>query len=223
MVYDLKKLKEILQREIVDPFDHRFLNFETPPFDRVIPTPENLAIEIWRRVAPSFAGMPGPAARGSRVRDRGPVRGLLRGRRMIRLTRRYRFSASHRLHSPGALGGGERRSLREVQQPARARARLCAGGEREGSPSIRAPARVVDVPALDRLVEAEVLSRLRHRDLNTEARELAGAVADHREPGDRDPRECWRDTGSRSFPAIPPVLERIRIYETRRNVFETSR
>ena len=58
MVYDLKKLKEILQREIVEPFDHRFLDFEAPPFDRVIPTPENLAIEIWNRVAPSFAQTP---------------------------------------------------------------------------------------------------------------------------------------------------------------------
>jgi 6-pyruvoyltetrahydropterin/6-carboxytetrahydropterin synthase len=58
MVYDLKKLKQILQVEVVDPFDHRFLNVETPPFDRVIPTLENLAVEIWRRVAPSFTGTP---------------------------------------------------------------------------------------------------------------------------------------------------------------------
>jgi 6-pyruvoyltetrahydropterin/6-carboxytetrahydropterin synthase len=58
MVYDLKRLKAILQREILDPFDHRFLNFEAPPFGRVIPTPENLAIEIWNRVAPSFARTP---------------------------------------------------------------------------------------------------------------------------------------------------------------------
>jgi 6-pyruvoyltetrahydropterin/6-carboxytetrahydropterin synthase len=58
MVFDLKKLKQILQVEVVDPFDHRFLNVEAPPFDRVIPTIENLAVEIWRRVAPSFAGTP---------------------------------------------------------------------------------------------------------------------------------------------------------------------
>jgi len=56
MVYDLKKLKQVLQVEVVDPFDHRFLNVETPPFDRVIPTIENLAVEIWRRVAPHFTG-----------------------------------------------------------------------------------------------------------------------------------------------------------------------
>ncbi len=55
MVYDLKKLKDVLQREIIDSFDHRFLNAETPPFDRIIPTPENMAVEIWRRLEPAFA------------------------------------------------------------------------------------------------------------------------------------------------------------------------
>jgi 6-pyruvoyltetrahydropterin/6-carboxytetrahydropterin synthase len=50
MVLDLKDLKEILQREVLDPFDHRFLNREVPPFDRVIPTAENVAMEIWKRL-----------------------------------------------------------------------------------------------------------------------------------------------------------------------------
>ncbi len=50
MVMDLKELKEILNREIVEPYDHRFLNYETPPFDRVIPTPENIARDIWARL-----------------------------------------------------------------------------------------------------------------------------------------------------------------------------
>jgi 6-pyruvoyltetrahydropterin/6-carboxytetrahydropterin synthase len=52
MVMDLKDLKQILEREVLEPFDHRFLNHEVPPFDRLNPTPENIAREIWRRVAP---------------------------------------------------------------------------------------------------------------------------------------------------------------------------
>ena len=52
MVFDLKQLKEVLQREIVEPMDHRFLNREVPPFDRIVPTAENLAVEIWRRLEP---------------------------------------------------------------------------------------------------------------------------------------------------------------------------
>jgi 6-pyruvoyltetrahydropterin/6-carboxytetrahydropterin synthase len=51
MVLDLKELKEILNREVMDPMDHRFLNREVPPFDHVIPTAENLAVEIWKRLA----------------------------------------------------------------------------------------------------------------------------------------------------------------------------
>lgn len=55
MVLDLKELKDILYREVIEPFDHRFLNREVPPFDRVIPTAENIAIEIWRRLEPAVA------------------------------------------------------------------------------------------------------------------------------------------------------------------------
>lgn len=52
MVFDLKRLKDTLQREVVEPMDHRFLNREVPPFDTVVPTAENLAIEVWRRIEP---------------------------------------------------------------------------------------------------------------------------------------------------------------------------
>jgi 6-pyruvoyltetrahydropterin/6-carboxytetrahydropterin synthase len=50
MVLDLKELKEILTREIVEPYDHRFLNHEVAPFDRVVPTTENIARDIWNRL-----------------------------------------------------------------------------------------------------------------------------------------------------------------------------
>jgi 6-pyruvoyltetrahydropterin/6-carboxytetrahydropterin synthase len=56
MVLDLKELKEILNREIVVPYDHRFLNYEADPFGRVVPTTENLAREIWRRLEPHLRG-----------------------------------------------------------------------------------------------------------------------------------------------------------------------
>ncbi|MBI3208430.1 MAG: 6-carboxytetrahydropterin synthase [Candidatus Solibacter usitatus] len=51
MVMDLKVLKEILNDEVVHPMDHRFLNREVPPFDHIVPTPENIAREIWRRLS----------------------------------------------------------------------------------------------------------------------------------------------------------------------------
>lgn len=56
MVVDLKRVKSVLEEEVIRPMDHRHLNEEVPPFDRVVPTTENLAVEIWRRLQPHFRG-----------------------------------------------------------------------------------------------------------------------------------------------------------------------
>lgn len=55
MVIDLKKLKDVVNREVIDSYDHRFLNYEVPPFDRIVPTAENIAIDIWGRLEPHLA------------------------------------------------------------------------------------------------------------------------------------------------------------------------
>lgn len=49
-VVDLKQLKDILNREVVDAMDHRHLNKEVPEFAAKIPTTENIAIAIWQRL-----------------------------------------------------------------------------------------------------------------------------------------------------------------------------
>lgn len=72
MVLDLKELKEILRQEIVEPFDHRFLNHEVPPFDRVVPTAENITLEIWRRLKPHFNG-DGPQLHSVRLYETGDL------------------------------------------------------------------------------------------------------------------------------------------------------
>jgi len=53
-VVDLKQLKEIMNSEVLDAMDHRFLNKEVPEFATRIPTTENLAIAIWQRLAPKL-------------------------------------------------------------------------------------------------------------------------------------------------------------------------
>ena len=49
-VVDLKEVKEILEREVVNVYDHRHLNLEVPEFKTALPTTENIAIAIWRRL-----------------------------------------------------------------------------------------------------------------------------------------------------------------------------
>ncbi len=62
-VVDLKALKEILEREVVSVYDHRHLNLEVPEFATLVPTTENIAIEVWKRLDGKV-----PGARLHRVR-----------------------------------------------------------------------------------------------------------------------------------------------------------
>ena len=53
-VVDLKQLKEVMNREVIEVLDHRFLNKEIAEFKDRIPTTENLAISIWDRLQPNL-------------------------------------------------------------------------------------------------------------------------------------------------------------------------
>ncbi|MCL4403040.1 MAG: 6-carboxytetrahydropterin synthase [Acidobacteria bacterium] len=137
---------------------------------------------------------------------------------MIRVTRRYRFSASHRLHAP-QLGEEENRRLYgKCNNP------YGHGHNYEVEVSAAGPldprcGRVLDPRLLDRLVRRAVLDELDHRNLNTEVAAFRAAVPTSEnlavEIGRRLKRG-WRD----AFPGNWPRLERISIAETGRNIFE---
>lgn len=54
MVLDLKDLKSLLETEVLLLFDHKFLNEEVPVFRTTIPTTENVAVEVWKLLAPKL-------------------------------------------------------------------------------------------------------------------------------------------------------------------------
>jgi len=111
----------------------------------------------------------------------------------VRLARRYGFSASHRLHSP-ALSDEENRALYgkcnnphghghnyEVEVTVRGQVDEITG-------------RAIDIAALDRLAEEQILAPFRWRNLNAEER----------------------------FGSAGPRLERVSIWETERNICQVS-
>ena len=49
-VYDMKRLSDLIKREILDTFDHRNLNLDTEEFRNLNPTAENIAVVIWNRL-----------------------------------------------------------------------------------------------------------------------------------------------------------------------------
>ncbi len=137
----------------------------------------------------------------------------------MRLTRRYRFSASHRLHSPSLSAEENRVIFGKCNNP------YGHGHDYVLDVTVQGPldaetGRVVDLEYLDSLVRREVLEPFEHCNLNTDIREFAKVVPTSEniavEIG-RRLRKAW----AAAF-GPEPVLAKVRVYETRRNIFELS-
>ena len=137
---------------------------------------------------------------------------------MFRVTRRYRFAASHRLHSVELSEQANREMYGKCNHP------YGHGHNYVVDVSARGPlddrtGQAVDLDALDGLVRREVLEPFDHRNLNREVarfeREVPTSENLAREIGRRLKRS-WKE----AFPGDWPKLEKVRIAETPRNIFE---
>jgi 6-pyruvoyltetrahydropterin/6-carboxytetrahydropterin synthase len=50
MIANLSDLDAFVDREVIEPFDHKYLNVEIEEFRDVVPTSENICIEIFNRL-----------------------------------------------------------------------------------------------------------------------------------------------------------------------------
>ena len=50
MIANLADLDSFVEHQVIEPFDHRYLNEEVAAFLETVPTTENLCIEIFRRL-----------------------------------------------------------------------------------------------------------------------------------------------------------------------------
>jgi len=58
MMINVTIIKDRIKAVIDGRYDHRFLNDDTPPFDRLVPTPENIARQLLEEAKPLFADAP---------------------------------------------------------------------------------------------------------------------------------------------------------------------
>ena len=136
---------------------------------------------------------------------------------MFRVTRRYRFSASHRLHSVQLTGDENRALYGKCNYP------YGHGHNYAVMVSVLGPldesGRAVDPYRLDSLVHQQVLQPFDHRNLNCEVPAFEKLVPTSENLGVeicRRLKQNWKEM----FPGDWPKLEKIRIEETPRNIFE---
>ena len=134
----------------------------------------------------------------------------------VRLSRRYGFSASHRLHSPNLTDEENRETYGKCDNP------HGHGHNYEVELTVRGTVdpvtgRVVNLDLLDDLAEKTFLAPFRHRNLNEEVAAFRTVVPTTENLGlevTRRLREAW--------PGILARLEKVRIWETDRNICEIA-
>lgn len=136
---------------------------------------------------------------------------------MFRVTRRYQFAASHRLHAVELSEDENQRLYGKCNNP------YGHGHNYELELSVRGPldatGRAVDTKLLDDLVESQVLAPFGHRYLNEDVDSFARVVPTSENLAVEIARRLKRNWAG-AFPGAWPRLEKIRIAETPRNIFE---
>ena len=139
---------------------------------------------------------------------------------MIRVTRRYRFSASHRLSAAGLSEDTNRELYGKCSNP------YGHGHDYVLDVSVRGPVdaasgTAVNLLLLDRLVRTHVVEAFDHRYLNEEVPVFAGIVPTTENLA-LEVRLRLSRNWALAFPDEWPKLEKVRIQETKRNAFELS-
>jgi 6-pyruvoyltetrahydropterin/6-carboxytetrahydropterin synthase len=139
---------------------------------------------------------------------------------LFHVTRRYGFAASHRLHSVALSEEANQQLYGKCNNP------FGHGHNYVVEVSVRGPldaatGRTVDIGLLDELVRRQVIAPFDHRNLNVEVAEFGAVVPTSENLGYeicRRLKRNWKEV----FPSEWPKLEKIRIGETPRNIFEVG-
>lgn len=136
----------------------------------------------------------------------------------MRVTRRYRFSASHRLHSNRFTEGENRELYGKCNNP-HGHGHDYVLDVTVAGPLDRESGLVVHVPSLDKLVAGYVLHDFDHRYFNADVPEFQRLIPTS-ENIIRVIEERLTSQWHTLFPGEWPRLDRIRLQETKRNRFE---
>jgi len=137
---------------------------------------------------------------------------------LIDVTRKYEFSASHRLHSDAFSEAENNALFGKCNNP------FGHGHNYELFVTAQGPVdfrsgRAVDTAAMDKLIAEHVLAAYRYKNMNTDLPEFAATVPTTENVATAIAQRL-KDHWSDAFPSGFPKLHKIRIRETDRNIFE---
>ena len=198
-------------RAVTGTLDHRFINREHPQFLRRAPTCENLAAYVWSELWPAVDGAALRRVRLQESRSLWATREQIGDAVMTTLTRRYGFSAAHRLHSSSLSDDENQEFFGKCTRPYGHghdyTLDVTVGGEVDERTGM-----LIALDTLDTVVQEEVVSRYDHRHLNLDTEDFANLNP----TSENLVRVIWEHLR----PRLGERLAKVGLWETERNYFE---
>ena len=207
MVMNITDLKRIVG-DVLEAFDHKHLNEDTPYFKDRIPTTENIVRVLWGLIAPRLPA--GVALARLRLYELSYLWADYAGEDEAEFSRSYVFSAAHRLHA-APLSDAENQALYGKCNNPKGHGHNYTLEVTVRGPVDPATGMVMDLPELDRAVHA-VLAPLDHHHLDREV----PAFADQPSTAENIAVYLWNELA----PRLEGRLARVRLWETKKNMFE---
>lgn len=209
MVMNVTDLKRIVN-EVVDQFDHKHLNEDTPYFKTLIPTTENIVRVLWQLIAPNMP--PCVALSKLRLYEMQDLWADYAGEDEATFARSYVFSAAHRLHASPLSDEQNVEIFGKCNNPNGHGHNYTLEVSVHGSID-QETGMVIDLVEMDRQVHM-VIDQLDHKHLD---KQVAG-FADRTSTAENIVVYLWEQLA----PRFEERLAYLKLWETRKNVFEYS-
>lgn len=214
MIVNIKDIDEVLQQRIVSAFDGKSINDEVEWFRSHSSSTENLVAYIVDQLSQS-AVLPEEVTLTSVRLEEMP--GLqaeynVEENRMT-LTRTYEFAAAHRLHVPTLSHAENIELFGKCNNAAGHGHNYLLEVTVEGTPDEKT-GMMVDLGAVDAVVEGEVVDRYDHKHFNVDIPEFQGRPTSS--------EMIVQEIFHRLDGKLPAKLRRVRLHETARNIFEVE-
>ncbi|GAB4467400.1 MAG: 6-carboxytetrahydropterin synthase [Armatimonadaceae bacterium] len=215
MVVNITDVDRVLKEHVTGPLADKHLTYEVPHFADTPPTLENIAAYVADRFSTHFTSSEAALTRVTvwESPTLWVTREIEGEQPMVLLTRSFDFAAAHRLHAPGLSDEENLAIFGKCNNPNGHGHNYGVEVTVTGEPD-PITGMIVDLAALDAVLENEVMARFDHKHLNLDTEEFA----DLNPTSENLTKVIW-DCLAEKIPA-PARLYKVVVKETDRNYFE---
>lgn len=209
MVVNIKDIDALMKTHIEEPLDHHHYSLEVDYFKDRWPTLETLGPYVWQQMSGHVRDC---ELYEVQVFENEDFYAEYRGGTMVYLTRVYRFSAAHRLHSLKLSEEENREIFGKCNNPHGHGHNYTLEVTVSGEPDERTDC-LLDIGAMDEAIDREIMDRFDHVYLNLDTDEFKSI-----NPSSENLVKVFWEILEKKFP--PAQLHRLRLWETSKSYFD---